>query len=276
MTDYRKSIVAGLFVFGVVGAADAGKADWTPDANSWMQTGKVGANPVVSKKHDEFAFSPTGRIEVREIGGDVEVTAGKSDKVEFDYERKASTQQDLDCQEFQVQHDKDTLRIRVEWHHVPACHVIHSAEKLTLKVPRGAEVSLHEIGDKLRVTGLEGRLRISDVGDSATLKDIQQLEAGSVGDDLRLEVSRLGPAGIKIQSVGDNVELTLPDKLDAHMRIDSVGDEIRAPGVHLTSLHDRAFDAVLGKGGPLIYIESVGDSVWIKSGPEMKITPEKD
>ena len=100
--------------------------------------------------------------------------------------------------------------------------------------------------------------------------DLQQLDADSVGDSLKLTVTRLGKAGINIDSVGDSVDLTLPEALDARMRITSVGDQIRGPGLRVSSSDD--FETTFGKGGPMIRIDSVGDSVVIHDGPPLTRT----
>jgi hypothetical protein len=135
-------------------------------------------------------------------------------------------------------------------------------------VPRGASVEARNIGDSVNIEGVEGMVRLSAIGDSARVSGAQQVEAEAIGDSLKLDVARLGAGGIRISSVGDSVELTLPEKVDARLRISSVGDEIRGPGLRLTS-EDDDYDGVLGKGGPMIRITSVGDTVVIK-GPQLK------
>ena len=256
---------AGLILLAFTGAASAG-GKWARDKDSWTQMSDVGRNPIVRNTREELPFSPTGRVDVREIGGSVEVTTGKRDTVAFAYEVKGATQQDLDCLKLEYEHDKDRLRIAVKWKKEKQCRVIRTTEKLTLVVPRTAEVSLQNIGDSVQVTGLEGMLRLDSVGDSADLRDIQQLNADSIGDQLKLELSRIGPAGIKVDSVGDKVDLGLPESIDATLKIGSVGDEIRVPdGMRVTSLKSGdAFQTTLGRGGPVIHIDSVGDSVVIR------------
>ena len=251
----------------LIGARAAVAHDVVNLGDSWNQDDRVGRNPVVHTAHDAFAFAGNGEVVVRSISGSVEVVAAKGDSLEFSYEQKAATQADADCVEFHAEHDKDHLRIWVDPKRVRECRSVHLADKLTLTVPRGADVSLESVGDSVAVTGLEGMLRLGSIGDTATLKDVQQLQAESIGDTLKLDVSRLGPKGIEIDSVGDSVLLSLPDRIDARMEIDSVGDEIRGPGLRVSG--HKGFEAVLGKGGPRISIASVGDSVVIH-GPDLQ------
>jgi hypothetical protein len=243
------------------------------DDNWWSRTDDVGRNPVTQTINEKYDFSATGRVVVREIGGSVEVKAGAGNAVAFTYERRAASQQDLDCETLRYDHSKDELRIWTEHKRGKACQVIRADDTLTVTVPRGASMEISEVGDQVVVTGVAGLVRLDSIGDSVVAKDVEQLDVDSVGDTLKVEVAHLGAAGIRIDSVGDSVELTLPASLDARMRIGSVGDEIRGPGLSLDA-EDDDYETVLGKGGPMIKIDSVGDSVVIR-GPRLS-QPERE
>jgi hypothetical protein len=243
------------------------------DDNWWSRTSDVGRNPVTQTINEKYDFSATGRVIVREIGGSVEVKVGAGNAVAFTYERRAASQQDLDCETLRYEHSKDELRIWTEHKRGKSCQVIRADDTLTVTVPRGASMEISEIGDKVVVTGVAGLVKLDSIGDSVVAKDVEQLDADSIGDTLKVEVAHLGAAGIRIDSVGDTVELTLPASLDARMRIGSVGDEIRGPGLSLDA-EDDDYETVLGQGGPLIRIDSVGDSVVIR-GPRLS-QPERE
>jgi hypothetical protein len=240
---------------------------------SWTKTDEVGSDPVSKTTKDEYDFSATGRVEARDIGGNVEVKTGDGSRVAFIYERRAATQQDMDCETLRVEHSKDELRIWLEHKRERACRVVRADDKLVLTVPRGASVELESIGDSVNVTGVEGLVRLSSIGDTATLTDVQQVRADSIGDSIKMNVSKLGPAGIELDSIGDSVELNLPEKIDARLRIGSVGDQIRASGLHMDD-DDDDYGGVLGKGGPMISIESVGDDVVIRGPRVSSRSPE--
>ena len=259
-------LAAQLFAFAFMGPGGVvyARDDW------WSRTDDIGSDPVTRTTHEAWDFSPTGRVEVDEIGGSVEVSAGDARKVEFSYERRAASERDYNCETLKYEHDQETLRIWMEHKRGKECQVVRARDKLVLAVPRGARVELGNIGDSVKVTGVEGLVRLDSVGDSAILKDVQQVEADSIGDTLKIDVSKVGEDGIDIDSVGDSVELTLAKNIDARLRINSVGDEIRGPGLRLDhGDDDEGYEAELGKGGPLINIDSVGDSVVI-SGPDLK------
>lgn len=234
-------------------------------ADSWTRTGDVGSDPVTRTERERFDLGATGRVDVREIGGDVRVTAGAGDRVELVYERRAATQRDLDCETLRHELKAGELRIWLEHKKERACRVVRVDDTLTLTVPRGAAVSVRAIGDEVTVDGVEGLVRLAAIGDSATVTGAQQLEADAIGDTLKVSVARLGPAGIRISSIGDTVELSLPEDVDARLRVGSVGDEIRMAGLRLDD-DETDYEAVLGDGGPVIQIDSVGDSVVIR-GP---------
>lgn len=237
-------------------------------ADSWTRTSDVGSGPIVKTIGDKYDFSPTGRVEARDLGGSVQVRAGTGAQVEFSYERRAASQQDFDCETLKVEHTRDALRIWLEHKRERACKVVRADDTLVLTVPKGASVELESIGDTVTVTGVEGLVRLSSIGDTATLTGVQQVRADSIGDSIKLDVSKVGPAGIEIDSIGDSVELILPADIDARLRIGSVGDEIRASGLHRDDEDDDDYRGVLGKGGPMISIDSVGDDVVIR-GPRV-------
>jgi hypothetical protein len=269
-TAAMAGLVAGVLGMAAAGGTWAGEEVRIGDDGSVTVNGlsTVGPYPVSKTTHERLDFSPTGHIDVRDIGSSVEVSAGDGKTVEFDYERKARTQQDFDCETLRYEPSKDRLKIWVQRKHDRACRTIYASDKLTLKIPRGASITLGDIGDSVTVSGIDGLVRLDSIGDRATLTGVSQLRADSIGDSLRLEVDKVGKEGIDIDSVGDSVELTLPDKLDAKLQIGSVGDEIRGPGLRIESPGN--FETVLGEGGPRIRIGSVGDSVVIHGGPGFK------
>ncbi len=259
--------LCALLLAGVAASAAAHDDNW------WSRSDDVGKNPVKQAVSEQYDFKATGSVEVWDIGGSVEVKAGAGNRVAFTYERRAATQQDLDCETLQFKQSETELRIWSEHKKGRACQVIRANDTLTVTVPRGAAVTVRDIGDSVTVAGVEGLVRLSSVGDSVTIKDAQQVEAESIGDTIKLDVTKLGKAGIRLESIGDTVELNLPENIDARLRIESVGDEIRGPGLHLDS-DDDDYETVLGAGGPVIKIESVGDSVVIR-GPRLS-QPERD
>ena len=260
--------LTALLLAGFAASAAAGD-----DNDSWSRVDDVGSDPVSKTIKEQFDFSATGRVDVKNIGGSVKVSAGSGNKVEFTYERRAASQRDFDCETLQFEQSKEQLRIWVDHTRSRSCRTIRADDKLTLTVPRGASVSVRNVGDTVSISGVEGLLRLDSIGDSVTITGAREVDADSIGDSVELEVSSLGPAGIRIDSIGDSVELTLPKDLDARVRIGSVGDQIRGPGLRLHS-DDDDYETVLGKGGPDIKISSVGDSVEIH-GPQLP-QPERE
>ena len=242
--------------------------------HDWVRIndGSFGADAVKGTVHEKYAIAPAGRVEVQNIGGSVKVVVGEAKAVEFNYERRAASQRDYDCETLRYEHTADSLRVWVERkrEHEHDCDMIRASDQLTLSVPAGAKVSLEHIGDSVSVDGVEGLVELSSIGDSADVTNVRQLYARSIGDSLKLKVGTLGPEGIDVASVGDSVILDLPEALDADLRISSVGDEIKLPGKRISSGDDDNYQATLGKGGPKIRIRSVGDSVRVHGGPEGK------
>jgi hypothetical protein len=238
-------------------------------AETWTRTSDVGRDPVTRTTRESYDFSATGRIDVRNIGGAVEIKAGAGDKVEYAYERRAKTQKDFDCETLKVDHGKDELRLEVVHKKEKDGRVVYADDTLTVTVPRGASVTVRDVGDKVTVSGVAGLVRLSDVGDDVVISDAQQVEVKDIGDGVKLDVTTLGPAGIRISDIGDTVELTLPEKVGARVRIGSVGDEIRGPGLRIDAdENDKGYETTLGEGGPVIQIRDIGDSVVIR-GPRL-------
>ncbi|MGQ0585809.1 MAG: hypothetical protein ACT4PK_01215 [Gammaproteobacteria bacterium] len=268
-------ILVVLTLAAVAGTAAARKDEFKPgkDDYSWTRTSDVGRNPVSKTTREQFDFSATGRVEVSQIGGSVRVRTAEGTAVAFEYERRAASQQDFDCETLEVERGPDEVRIRVVHKRERACRVVRAEDELTLTVPRGASVTVRDVGDEVEVSGVEGLVRLSDIGNSVTVTGAQQVDARDIGNTVELSVTRLGAAGIRITDIGNSVKLDLPETVDARVRIADVGNEIRGPGLRLRS-DDDAYQAVLGQGGPDIRIDDVGNRVEIR-GPRL-VQPERD
>jgi hypothetical protein len=240
-------------------------------AGSWTRVDDVGSDPVSKTTREQFTLGATGRVDVRSIGGNVEIKAGGGDRAELVYEKKAASQKDFDCETLQHELKDGELRVWVERVKERGCRTIRAEDKLSLTVPRGASVSVRGVGDEVTVDGVEGRIKLAGIGDSVTVTGARELEASGIGDTVKADIAQLGAGGIRISGIGDRVELSLPEKVDARLRIANVGDEIRGPGLRLDSDdedEDDGYEAELGKGGALIRIENIGDTVEIR-GPQL-------
>jgi hypothetical protein len=238
-------------------------------AETWTRTSDVGRDPVSKTIRQEHELRAGGGVDVRAIGGSVRVMAGEGSAVVVEYERRAASQQDFDCETLQVERRGDELRIWVEHKRERACRVVRADDELKLTVPRGAAVTVRDVGNEVEVSGVEGLVRLSDVGNSVTITGAQQVEADDIGNSVEVTVVRLGTAGIRVTDIGNSVELNLPEKLDARLRIADFGNQLRGPGLRLKSGDDDDdYHAVLGAGGPLIRVEDVGNSVVIR-GPRL-------
>lgn len=232
-------------------------------AETFTRSDDIGSNPVRGEIHEKLAVDAGERIEAHGLGGSVEVAGADAREVRIDYRRSAASQQDYDCEKLRYEHSGGALRIWMERERSRACRSIHAGDSLKLTVPRQAEVSLDEIGDSVSITAVEGMVRLSSIGDTATLDGVGQLRADSIGDRLEMKLKKLGPAGIRVDSVGDSVELRLDGEVGARLKIDSVGGDVTGADLHLSSL-GGSFETVLGAGGPTISISSVGDDVVIR------------
>lgn len=236
-------------------------------AETWTRTSDVGRDPVSKTTREQYDFSATGSVDVRQIGGSVQVKAGEGNRVELEYERHAASQQDFDCEALKVEQGTGELRIWVEHSKDRACRVVRADDELKLTVPRGASVTVRDVGNEVDVAGVEGMVRLSDIGNSVTLTGAQQVDARDIGNSVEVSVTRLGAGGIRVADIGNSVELNLPEKLDARVRIAGFGNSVRGPGLRLKS-DDDAYQGVLGAGGPMIRVEDIGNSVVIR-GPRL-------
>jgi hypothetical protein len=241
-------------------------------AESWTRTSDVGRDPVSKITREQFDLSATGRVHVQQIGDAVRIKAGDGNTVAYEYHRRAASQKDFDCETLKVERRDDEFRIWVEHKRERACRVVRAQDELTLVVPRGASVTVRDVGNEVEVSDVEGMVRLSDIGNSVTLTGAQQVDAKDIGNEVEVTVTRLGAGGIQIADIGNSVELNLPEKLDARVRISDFGNRVRGPGLSLNSgdLDEdrRGYETVLGAGGPLIRIEDIGNSIVIR-GPQL-------
>jgi len=228
-----------------------------------------GRDAIKRQEQQSYKFDADGAVEVRGISGPVTVVAGADRTVSFVYERIAAKQQDYDCEVLKHEHSDKTLRIWVERKHDAGCRIIRAEDHLTVTVPKTASVELSSISDGVTVSGVEGLVKLKSIEDGARLDDVQQFEASAIGDFLQARVTRLGDAGIRVDSVGDRVVLDLAEAVNANLEVRGVGDSIRARDVSVIA--PGRLEATLGKGGPMIRISGVGDIVDIRGGGKMHV-----
>lgn len=259
-------LLARSFAFatltGFAATATAGEGTWT-------RTSDVGSDPVSKTTREQYDLDADARVDVREIGGSVEIKAGVGARAEVVYTKRAASQKDFDCETLKVEHRKDELRIWVEHKRERACRVVRASDDLTVTIPRGASLAVEEVGDEVTVDGVEGMVRLSDIGNRVTITGAHQVDAHDIGNSVDVTVTKLGIGGIRLADIGNKVQLELPEQIDARVMIHDVGDEIRGPGLRRRSGDDDdSYEGVLGKGGPTIRIEDVGNDVVIR-GPQM-------
>ncbi|HZT59932.1 MAG TPA: DUF4097 family beta strand repeat-containing protein [Pyrinomonadaceae bacterium] len=255
-----------------------------------------------------FRLAPGARVEVSSIRGLVEVETAETDVAEVHVVRTARDAEELKQFKVVVEEEPQGLVIRGEQAERNSGSGMGPdvRHRVTLKLPRGVNLSVQSVGGDVKVGDLGGSLTVSSVGGLLTAGDVggpvevggvsgavsigragQSVEIKSASGDVKVglavgsldvtgvsgalsaSVSKLGPRGVRVSSVSGHVELRFSGELNAELSADNVSGDlsIDLPNVTVKSRPNAsAMRALIGRGGPTISINGVSRGVRLTQG----------
>lgn len=252
-------------------------------------------------------LAPGARVEVSSIRGEVEVETADTKEAEVHVVRTARSREDLE--KFKVAVEEGPRGLVVRGEQVRRSGSGASPEvrhRVTLRLPRGVDLSVQSVGGDVKVGDLDGRLTVGSVGGTLSAGAVggtvqvtgvsggvslgragQAVEVRSVSGDVRVGlavgslevtgvsgtldagVSKLGERGVRVSSVSGRVELRFSGELNAELVADNVSGELSVdvPNVSVRSRPNAsAMRALIGRGGPTISINGVSKGVRLAQG----------
>jgi len=217
--------------------------------------------PEREELHQSYELAPGAGVELSNIPGSVKIETTDSDTAEVNIVRSAETPADLACGKIVIEPTPARLRISSE----PLCPIVRSRERVMLKLPRGADITLHNIAGDVRIGPTDGIVRLNSIAGHVDLAQLSSGKLSSLAGGLSLSIARVGAQGIHVSSVTGGIELNLDQDIDAELVMRSV-NHVHSEDLNvLESSDDHSnYRAVIGAGGNKILIDSVVGSVNVR------------
>lgn len=237
-----------------------------------LAVGSILNATIVSVPQAEFSrvypLSPTGRIAIQNLYGDVRITAWDRDQVRVTAIKKSHDPKRLDDAQIVVDSTYESLSISTRYAGVDAEHP--ASVEYRIMVPRNACLeNVKLINGGLSLSGLAGTVKASSVNGSIRAEALEgHAELSTVNGQLEAAFSRLGAENIvSLSSVNGPIRLAIPSGSGAGVEarnlsggIDSdLGQAWRGAGGHRLQMPGR-------KGGAQIRLHNVNGGIQIRSG----------
>jgi DUF4097 and DUF4098 domain-containing protein YvlB len=214
-----------------------------------------------------YPLSPTGRIVIQNLYGDVHITAWDREQVRVTAIKKSRDPKRLDDARIVVDSTYDSLSISTRYAGVDAEHP--ASVEYRIMVPRNANLeNVKLINGGLSIHGLAGPVKASSVNGSIRAEALEgHAELSTVNGQLEAAFSRLnGDNLISLNSVNGPIRLAIPAGAGANVEarnlsggIDSdMGQAWRGAGGHRLQTAGR-------KGGAQIRLHNVNGGILIRS-----------
>ena len=265
----------------------------TPIANQMSSTSAAGNSPVVGPiqkpRGDElteqfsqaYPLSPTGRVHISNINGDVHINVWDQNSVKVDAVKRAYSQQRLSEATIEVTNTEDSVKIKTKY---PQNQNFGgnrddsaASVEYTLTVPRGARLQGAElVNGSLDIEGLQGDVNASLVNGAVKAERLGgAVKLSTVNGRIAVNASGLENAkGVALNSVNGAIELVVPG---------GAGANVEASTIHGPITNDfglieekgqyvgRNLSGQIGSGGPKVRLNNVNGSINIKRGGGMEM-----
>jgi DUF4097 and DUF4098 domain-containing protein YvlB len=225
-----------------------------------------------------YPISPTGRINIVNINGDVHIGVWEGNSVKVDAVKRAYSQQRLSELTIDVQSAPDILAIKTRY---PEERFYSGRNRedgwasveYTLTIPRTAKVDGAElVNGSLDVAGVQGDVRASLVNGTVKTSGLGgEVKLSTVNGSIEANVSALETAkGVQLTSVNGSIVLVIPSGASADVKASTVHGGITNDfGLKVDDGQyvGHSLNGQIGSsGGARIRLNNVNGSIAIKRG----------
>ncbi|MGH9939346.1 MAG: hypothetical protein ACREAM_24150 [Blastocatellia bacterium] len=228
-------------------------------------------------------LAPEKVVFVREIEGRVRVETADADIAEVLVVRSARKREDLRYRRVIIRED-ESLYIKVENDGERASSldsVPESRERVILKLPRGADLRIHEINGGVTVGETNGDLEISwIVGAVRVARAAGPINLGAINGDVDVTFAPLRANSVRIWGdINGNVDLRFEGEVNADLNTWSVNGAIK-PDLPNVEIRESGWGKLkarkrIGNGGSVIEVHDVNGNVTLSRAGDAATEPLK-
>lgn len=228
-----------------------------------------------------YPLSPTGRVHISNINGDVHINVWDQNSVKVDAVKRAYSQQRLSEATIDVTNTEDSVKIKTKYHQNQNSGGNRddsaASVEYTLTVPRGARLQGAElVNGSLDVEGLQGDVNASLVNGAVKAERLGgEVKLSTVNGRIAVNAAGLENAkGVALNSVNGAIELVVPSGASANVEASTIHGPI-TNDFGLTEEKGqyvgRNLSGQIGSGGPRVRLNNVNGSIAIKRGGGMEM-----
>jgi hypothetical protein len=254
------SLLSGAVALLVQGYATQQKAkivnvNGEPEGNDATQvvTGQ-------EESHQTYQLAAGAHIDVFNISGPVSVEATDGQSAEVHIYRTAKNSDDLAYRKVFVEQTSSGLTIR----QIDDPFKINLLNRVVLKLPRQVSVSAKSISGDFNISGIDGAVDLNAISGSVEAMRLNgALTVSGASGNVRLAVTRINDAGLRVSNVSGDAYLRLPSDVNADLSMDNINGAVsnRIEGLALDKVGASKYSARLGSGGPRIVVSNVTGAV---------------
>jgi len=222
-----------------------------------------------------YPLSPTGRLSIANINGDVHINAWDGNSVKVDAVKRAYSSQRLSEVTIDVQSTADSVRIRTKYpddrNYIGRNREDNWASvEYTLSVPRGARLDGAElVNGSLDIQGLQGDVNASLVNGTVKAAGLGgEVKLSTVNGGVEANVAALdGAKSVSLISVNGPIVLVIPSGASADVRASTVHGPITNDfglKVEDGQFVGHSMNGQIGSGGARIRLSNVNGSIAVK------------
>lgn len=238
---------------------------------------KPKGDELTEEFHQTYPLSPTGRVSIANINGDVHINVWDQNSVKVDAVKRAYSQARLSEMTIDVSTTADSVRIKTKYPERQSYDGRNREDsagsvEYTLTVPRGADLDSAElVNGSLDIEGIQGDVHASLVNGTVRAAQLHgDVKLSTVNGHLEADLAALQSSkSVTLNSVNGSIVLTIPAGASA---------DVKASTVHGAITNDFGFavedgqyvghnmSGQLGSGGARVRLNNVNGSIAVKRG----------
>jgi len=239
---------------------------------------KPKGDELTQEYHQAYALSPTGRVSIANINGDVHINVWDQNSVKVDAIKRAYDQQSLTEVTIEVTNAPDSVMIKTRYPDNSGNRDRNrgwASVEYTLTIPRGASLDGAElVNGSLDIEGVQGDVHASLVNGVVKADGLGgEVKISTVNGSVEANVARLGEAkNVTLNSVNGSITLIVPTGANADVKASTIHGKITNDfglAVEEGEYVGRNLSGQIGSGGVRVRLNNVNGSIAIKRGGGM-------
>jgi len=238
---------------------------------------KPKGDELTEEFHQFYPLSPTGRVSIANINGDVHINVWDQGSVKVDAVKRAYSQQRLSEVTIDVTNTADSVQIKTKYpedHDYNRRNRENSAASVeyTLTVPRQARLQGAElVNGSLDVVGVQGDVNASLVNGTVKASGMGgEVKLSTVNGGIEANVAALdGAKSVTLNSVNGSIVLIVPSGASADVKASTLHGAITNDfglTVEDGEYVGHSLNGQIGSGGTHVRLNNVNGSIAIKRG----------